>query len=33
MQLIPTSKEVLKDFFKDLPKDPGIYKFLNIKKL
>jgi len=33
MQLIPTSKEVLKDFFQDIPKEPGIYKFLNVRKL
>ncbi len=33
MQLIPTSKEVLKDFFQDIPKEPGIYKFLNARKL
>ena len=33
MQLIPTSKEVLKDFFKDLPEEPGVYKFLNVRKL
>ena len=33
MQLIPISKEALKDFFQDLPKEPGIYKFLNGRKL
>ena len=33
MQLIPISKEALKDFFQDLPKEPGIYKFLNARKL
>ncbi len=33
MQLIPASKEILKDFLKDLPKEPGIYKFLNERKL
>ena len=32
MQLIPTSKESLIDFLKDLPKEPGIYKFLDEKK-
>ena len=33
MQLIPTSKETLIDFLKDLPKEPGIYKFLDEKKI
>ena len=33
MQLIPTSKEILKDFFHDLPQEPGIYKFLNVRKV
>ena len=33
MQLIPTSKEILRDFFQDIPKEPGIYKFLNARKL
>jgi len=33
MQLIPTSKESLIDFLKDLPKEPGIYKFLDEKKI
>ena len=33
MQLIPTSKEALIDFLKDLPKEPGIYKFLDEKKI
>ena len=33
MQLIPTSKELLKVFLQDLPREPGIYKFLNERKL
>ncbi len=33
MQLIPTSKETLKTFLQELPKEPGIYKFLNRRKL
>ena len=33
MQLIPTSKETLIDFLKDLPKEPGIYKFLDERKI
>ena len=33
MLLIPTSKELLKDFFHEIPKEPGIYKFLNTRKL
>ena len=33
MQLIPNSKETLIDFLKDLPKEPGIYKFLDEKKI
>ena len=33
MHLIPSSKEILKDLLQNLPKEPGIYKFLNVRKL